>query len=199
MKAIVQDTYGTADVLELRDIDRPGIGDDEVLVRVHAAGVDRGVWHVMSGPAVPDPPRGLRAPGAQEPRARADVAGVVEAVGKRRDQVSARRRGVRHRQGRLRRVRARPRGQAGAQAGEPHLRAGGGGRHLRLDRPARPARPRAGAAGPEGADHRRVGRRGDLRRAAGQGVRGRGHRRVQHDEGGPGPVPRRRPRHRLHA
>jgi NADPH:quinone reductase-like Zn-dependent oxidoreductase len=43
MKAIVQDTYGSADVLELRDIDRPEIGDDEVLVRVHAAGVDRGV------------------------------------------------------------------------------------------------------------------------------------------------------------
>jgi NADPH:quinone reductase-like Zn-dependent oxidoreductase len=35
MKAIVQDTYGSADVLELRDIERPGIADDEVLVRVH--------------------------------------------------------------------------------------------------------------------------------------------------------------------
>ena len=64
MKAIVQDTYGSADVLELRDIDKPEIGDDEVLVRVHAAGVDRGVWHVMTG--LPYPIRlagfGLRAP-----------------------------------------------------------------------------------------------------------------------------------------
>jgi hypothetical protein len=42
MKAIVRDTYGSHDVLELRDIGRPEIGDDEVLVRVHAAGVDRG-------------------------------------------------------------------------------------------------------------------------------------------------------------
>ena len=49
MKAIVQDTYGSPDVLELRDIDKPVIGDDEVLVRVHAAGVDPGVWHLMTG------------------------------------------------------------------------------------------------------------------------------------------------------
>jgi NADPH:quinone reductase-like Zn-dependent oxidoreductase len=49
MKAIVQDVYGTADVLELRHIDKPDISDNEVLVRVHAAGVDRGVWHLMTG------------------------------------------------------------------------------------------------------------------------------------------------------
>jgi NADPH:quinone reductase-like Zn-dependent oxidoreductase len=81
MKAIVRDTYGSADVLELRDIDKPEIGDDEVLVRVHAAGVDRGVWHVMTG--LPYPIRlagyGLRAP--KTPVLGADVAGVAEAVG----------------------------------------------------------------------------------------------------------------------
>jgi NADPH:quinone reductase-like Zn-dependent oxidoreductase len=66
MKAIVQDAYGTADVLEVRDIDLPEIKDDEVLVRVHAAGVDRGVWHLMTGMPyfvrliLPD--LGLRAP-----------------------------------------------------------------------------------------------------------------------------------------
>ncbi len=82
MKAIVQDTYGSTDALELRDIDKPEIADDEVLVRVHAAGVDRGVWHVMTG--LPYPIRlagyGLRAPKTPVPGA--DVAGVVEAVGK---------------------------------------------------------------------------------------------------------------------
>jgi NADPH:quinone reductase-like Zn-dependent oxidoreductase len=82
MKAIVQDIYGSTEVLELRDIDKPEIADDEVLVRVHAAGVDRGVWHVMTG--LPYPIRlagyGLRAPKTQVPGA--DVAGVVEAVGK---------------------------------------------------------------------------------------------------------------------
>ena len=43
MKAIVQDGYGSADVLELRDIDRPAIGAEEVLVRGRAAGLDPGV------------------------------------------------------------------------------------------------------------------------------------------------------------
>jgi NADPH:quinone reductase-like Zn-dependent oxidoreductase len=82
MKAIVQDTYGSADVLELRDIDKPEIADDEVLVRVHAAGVGRDVWHVMRG--LPYPIRvagyGLRAP--KNPVIGSDVAGVVETVGK---------------------------------------------------------------------------------------------------------------------
>jgi NADPH:quinone reductase-like Zn-dependent oxidoreductase len=81
MKAIVQDTYGSTDVLELRDIDKPQIADDEVLVRVHAAGVDRGVWHAMTG--LPYPIRlagyGLRAPKTPVPGM--DMAGVVEAVG----------------------------------------------------------------------------------------------------------------------
>src|SRR5215213_4940690 len=49
MKATVRDTYGPPDLLELRDIDIPEIADDEVLVRVHAAGVGRDVWHVMRG------------------------------------------------------------------------------------------------------------------------------------------------------
>jgi len=82
MKAIVQDAYGSTDVLELRDIDTPAIADDEVLVRVHAAGVDRGVWHVMTG--LPYPIRlagyGLRAP--KNPVPGSDLAGVVESVGK---------------------------------------------------------------------------------------------------------------------
>ncbi|MPZ93231.1 MAG: zinc-binding dehydrogenase [Actinobacteria bacterium] len=81
MKAIVHDEYGNADGLELREIDRPEVGDGEVLVKVHAAGVDRGVWHVMTG--LPYPIRlagfGLRAP--KNPVLGSDVAGVVEAVG----------------------------------------------------------------------------------------------------------------------
>ena len=81
MRAIVHDEYGSADGLELRNLDRPEVGDGEVLVRVHAAGVDRGVWHVMRG--LPYPIRlagyGLRAP--KTPLLGADVAGVVEVVG----------------------------------------------------------------------------------------------------------------------
>ena len=71
MKAIVRDTYGSADVLEFREIERPRVGDDEVLVRVHAAGVDRGVWHVMAGLPYPIRAGGLRVAGAEEPGARA--------------------------------------------------------------------------------------------------------------------------------
>src|SRR5829696_5565635 len=82
MKAIVQDVYGPPDVLQLREIDKPQITDDEVVVRVHAAGVGRDVWHVMTG--LPYPIRlagyGLRAP--KNPVIGSDVAGVVEAVGK---------------------------------------------------------------------------------------------------------------------
>jgi NADPH:quinone reductase-like Zn-dependent oxidoreductase len=81
MKAIVRDTYGPADILELRDIDKPEIANDEVLIRVHAAGVDRGVWHIMTG--LPYPIR-LAGYGLRAPKARvlgADVAGVVQAVG----------------------------------------------------------------------------------------------------------------------
>ena len=49
MRAVVQDSYGSADVLRLARITRPGIADGEVLLRVHAAGLDRGTWHVMTG------------------------------------------------------------------------------------------------------------------------------------------------------
>jgi len=82
MRAVVQDVYGEArDVLRLEQLERPSAGPGEVLVRVQAAGVDQGVWHVMAG--LPYPIRlagfGLRAP---KRRVRGtNVAGVVEAVG----------------------------------------------------------------------------------------------------------------------
>jgi NADPH:quinone reductase-like Zn-dependent oxidoreductase len=83
MKAIVRDTYGPPDVLELRDIEKPQIADEEVLVHVHAAGVGRDVWHVMAG--LPYPIRlagyGFRAP--KNPLIGSDMAGVVEAIGRK--------------------------------------------------------------------------------------------------------------------
>ncbi len=82
MRAMVQDEYGEADdVLRLEQVARPEIAGDEVLVRVHAAGVDRGVWHIMAG--LPYPIR-LMGYGFRVPKDRArgrEVAGVVEAVG----------------------------------------------------------------------------------------------------------------------
>ncbi|MFP3989664.1 NAD(P)-dependent alcohol dehydrogenase [Streptomyces sp. E11-3] len=83
MKAIVQDAYGSADALELREIDQPVVGEYEVLVRVHAASVHPDVWHVVRG--LPYVLRlmgaGLRRP--KNPVPGTDVAGRVEAVGKR--------------------------------------------------------------------------------------------------------------------
>ena len=49
MRAVVQHAYGSVDDLELEIVDRPTIAADEVLIEVHAAGVDRGVWHLMTG------------------------------------------------------------------------------------------------------------------------------------------------------
>src|SRR5256712_12918193 len=49
MKAIVRDKYGSPDVLELREIAKPAVEDDHVLVRVHAASINAGDWHAMRG------------------------------------------------------------------------------------------------------------------------------------------------------
>jgi NADPH:quinone reductase-like Zn-dependent oxidoreductase len=81
MKAIVQDRYGGLETLEFKDIDRPVPKDDEVLVRVRAAGLDRGVWHLMAG--LPYLIRFVGF-GVRRPKVRVqgmDVAGTVEAVG----------------------------------------------------------------------------------------------------------------------
>ncbi len=81
MKAIVQDRYGSPDVLELKEIEKPQVGDDEALVRVHAASVNPLDWHMMRGRpfVVRLAGYGLLRPKNQVPGS--DVAGVVEAVG----------------------------------------------------------------------------------------------------------------------
>ncbi|WP_028057892.1 NAD(P)-dependent alcohol dehydrogenase [Candidatus Solirubrobacter pratensis] len=83
MKAIVQDEYGTdaGRVLRVEEVGRPTIRDGDVLVRVTAASVDRGTWHLMTG--LPYPIRfagfGLRAPKALNPGR--SVAGTIESIG----------------------------------------------------------------------------------------------------------------------
>jgi NADPH:quinone reductase-like Zn-dependent oxidoreductase len=80
MKAIVQDRYGDANVLELRDVEEPEVGERDVLIRVRAAGVGPDVWHVMTGkPLMARPVLGFGRP--KIPIRGWDVAGVVEAVG----------------------------------------------------------------------------------------------------------------------
>lgn len=82
MKAIVHDRYGSPDVLELREVAKPAVGDDEVLVRVRAASLHPDVWHVVSGR-----PFVMRLMGAgflkpKNPIPGTDMAGVVESVGR---------------------------------------------------------------------------------------------------------------------
>ena len=82
MKAVVYERYGSPDVLQFREVDRPVPGDDQVLVRVQAASVNALDWHLLR--ATPFPARlsggGFLKP--KDPRIGVDLAGRVEEVGK---------------------------------------------------------------------------------------------------------------------
>ena len=147
MRAITQDTYGSSETWHLTDIESPEIDDHEVLVRVHAAGLDRGTWHSMTGR--PYLMRimgfGFRTPKNHVPGLA--VAGTVEAVGATvtrfavGDEVFGVSRGA------IRRVRRSPRGQARPQAVEPYVRTGRGGSRSRPRRPSRACAPAASRPG----------------------------------------------------
>jgi NADPH:quinone reductase-like Zn-dependent oxidoreductase len=80
MRAVVQDGYGDTGVLRVTDLPRPSVSKDEILVHVHAAGVDRGTWHAMTGlPYLARLALGLRR--QRQPVPGLDVAGTVVAVG----------------------------------------------------------------------------------------------------------------------
>ena len=80
MQAVVRDRYGNADRLEIRAVARPGISAHQVLIEVEAAGVDRGVWHLMTGePYAMRLAVGLTRP--KPPVLGLDVSGQVVAVG----------------------------------------------------------------------------------------------------------------------
>ena len=81
MWATVQDRYGDADALRRERIARPEVGDDEVLVRVHAAGLDRGTWHLMTGKPYLMRIAGLGFRGPKDRVPGRDLAGTVAAVG----------------------------------------------------------------------------------------------------------------------
>ena len=89
MRAVLQEGYGSADVLRLRTIAKPAVGDDRVLIRVRAASVNAADYHLIHGPL---PIRivgrsGLRTP--KDPAVGSDVSGVVEAVGAKVTRVKA--------------------------------------------------------------------------------------------------------------
>ncbi len=81
MRAVTQHAYGSADVLEVTTIDRPTIADDEVLIEVEAAGLDRGVWHLMTGKPYLIRIMGYGLTKPKNPVPGMDVAGRVVAIG----------------------------------------------------------------------------------------------------------------------
>ena len=80
MKAVVQTRYGSADAVELREVDIPTIEDEQVLVRVRASSVNPAEWYRIMGPIFARVSSGLRGP--KTPEIGGDLAGTIEAVGK---------------------------------------------------------------------------------------------------------------------
>jgi NADPH:quinone reductase-like Zn-dependent oxidoreductase len=81
MNAVVRDRYGSADVVELREIGKPELADDEVLVRVRAVGLNAADWYTMAGrPYVGRVQMGWFKPKSN--RLGVDFAGTVELVGR---------------------------------------------------------------------------------------------------------------------
>jgi NADPH:quinone reductase-like Zn-dependent oxidoreductase len=81
MRAAIRTTYGSPDVLELREIEKPALADDGVLVRVHATSLNRADWYALTGtPYLGRPEMGLLKPKSH--LLGTDFAGTVEAVGR---------------------------------------------------------------------------------------------------------------------
>ena len=139
MQAIVQDRYGSAEVLEARDIEKPPDRGRPGPGRVHAASVHVGDWILMTGsPFVMRMATGLRKP--KRPVPGTDIAGTVEAVGK---DVTGFARATRCSVGAPAPSPSTHRAsedQLRGEAGQPHLRAGRGRRGVRDHRPPVPAR-----------------------------------------------------------
>ena len=198
MKAIVRDTYGPPDVLELQEVEKPELADDGVLVRVRAASVNRVDWYDVTGtPWIARPMTGLRGPKSR--LIGRDFAGTVEAVGKDvtdlqpGDDVFGGKSG-----GGSFAEYVCVRDGSRAEAGQPDVRGGGGRARRGAHRAPGSSRQGAASAGAEGPRQRRLGRGGHVRRADRQSARRGGDRRLQHEERRPGAIARRRPRHRLH-
>jgi hypothetical protein len=98
MRAIIQENYGEAEnVLRLGQVGRPAIGDRELLLRVHAAGADRSVWHLLAGLPYAVRLAGYRIRALKTPVPGRGVAGADRGGRRRGDDAGGGRRGVRHR------------------------------------------------------------------------------------------------------
>ena len=206
MKAMTQDRYGSAGVLAVDGIAMPVVGDDEVWYRVQAASVGPDVWHLMTGEPYFVRLMGF---GLRRPKTRVvgrDVAGSVEAVGRN---LAGSRREMKYSAPAGARLPSSPapqpaaeasrgwRGRSGAQAGEPHLRAGGGRSDLRTDCPPGFARRGRDSSWAVGVDHRCFRRRRHVSLSSSRRYSMHVTGVYSTYEGGRGPLDRRRPRDRL--
>ena len=196
MQAIVCERYGV-DALALREVARPRLEADEVLVRVHASSVNPVDWYRVTGPVFARFPNAWRKPGHTE--VGGDLAGQVEAVGGDVEDLQPGDEVFGTTVGAWAEDRGSSRGAPRAQACEPVVRGGGGRPHRRDHRPAGTARPRRPPAGAEGPDQRRLWRRGHVCGPDRQVPRSGSDRGHQHEEPGSGPLARRGPGDRLHA
>jgi hypothetical protein len=188
MNAIVQDRYGAPEqVLRLKDVDRPAVGGDDVLVRVRATSVNTPDWITVTGvPHILRLQSGVRRP--RTPVRGTDAAGVVEAVGKNvtdlrpGDEVFGVvvDEGPRH-VGHLRGVRRHSGGSDHQDARRPHVRRRRSICHVGNHRSARDARCGEGRTEHPGSHQRRVGRRWDVRGSDRPLARRGGNRCVQHE------------------
>ena len=155
MRAIIQENYGEAEnVLRLGQVGRPAIGDREVLLRVYAAGVDRGVWHLVAG--LPHAVRlagyGIRAPKTPVPGR--EVAGRVEAVGAEVTTLAVGDEVFGIAEGSFAEYARARAGKLAPKSSNLTLCPGRG--RIRPDRPAGGPRPRTRAGRPAGPGHRRL-------------------------------------------
>ena len=174
MKAIVHSRYGAPDVLELKDIDQPVINDDAVLVRVHAAAVGKGDWLTVRGlPYVARMRYGLPKP--KHPVPGFDVAGRIEAVGSNVTQLQPGDEVFGWCEGSFAEYASVPEGQLALKPPTSPL-----SRPRPFPSPGSPPSRRfvtpEGSSQASGRHHRCLGRGGQLRGPAGQGVRRRGDR-----------------------
>ncbi len=183
MRAVVQDAYGDSEVLRAAEVPVPrALRAHEVLVRVHAAGLDRGTWHLMTGtPYAVRLATGLRRP--RQPIPGLDLSGTVVAVGaavtgfSQGDEVYGIGAGTfaEYAVAREAKLTRKPHSLTHEQAATVAVsgadRAPGGRRHRR------------GAGRPARAGHRRLGRRRQLRSPDRRSRRSRGDRGLQRGEG----------------
>jgi len=183
MQAIVQNGYGSADVLQLEQVARPVIADDEVLMRVHAAGLDRGTWHLMTGqPYLLRLAFGLRRP--KNPIPGRDVAGTVVAVGPAVARFSAGDEvyGIAAPHGSFAEYAAAREDKLARKPGNLSFEQAAVVPVSAMTASPGTDRYRARPSRPAGTGHRRLRRNRELRRAVGPSLRGRGDRHVQPSE-----------------